>query len=108
MQVVEVGIRVDIMKGITKECFKRAMVVLEYENYPEDTFGECETALFPFINHSAFQYKFVERPDAFYPGVDHIAIAVRDLNYWTRIYRNLGFIVVYGKRPIFKTHSLIF
>lgn len=95
MQVLEVGIRVDSIRKANEECLARRGPQLIPECYFGDAFGDCVSARLSFHPDSVFQYKFIERREAFVPGIDHIAIAVWDLDWWVEQYKQWGFEVVY-------------
>lgn len=117
MQVAEIGIRVDSIRKADEECMEKNIYFLVPHCYYGDTFGDCMVAPIHFSIPSTFQYTFVERHCAFHQGIDHVAIAVDDLDRWVNHYKLWGFETVYapqgkeeglveGKKSAMRTYAL--
>ena len=119
MQVVEVGIGVDSIDEAFREFYDRGMSMSVQVAHPAcvgDVFGKYYVTEITTPLSWSFRWRLVERENGgesgekhnassnlpFSPmlseGIDHIAIAVRNLEKWIIFYKSLGFTVVYTPR----------
>lgn len=94
MQVVEAGIRVDSLRNAHEELTQRGLSLIP-QFFCGDAFGGCITAQLSFPSFTSFQWKLVERINESPMGIDHLAIAVKDVDGWARFYQFSGFDIVY-------------
>lgn len=137
MQIIEIGIAVDSADEALQEFLERGIPLTYPVANTGDIFGRYRvteiTALLGWSfrcriiereNREAFEYAYRKSllsssPDTLLQsdGIDHIAIAVKDLNFWVDMYKSLGFEVVYtpqgkerglieGKESAMKTYAL--
>lgn len=94
MQVVEAGIRVDSIRKAHEELTQKGLSFIP-QFFHGDTFGDCMSARLSFFSSSSLRWKLVERTNGPPMGIDHLAIAVKNLDNWVRFYQSLGFEIVY-------------
>lgn len=94
MQVMEVSIRVNSIRGVSQEL----MQVVTTRNYGEDSFGICTTSDFKFSYRHAFEYTFTQRSETFSSNIDHIAVALEknEIDWQVANYKQHGFQIVYA------------
>lgn len=126
MQVIEVGVSVDSADEAFQEFRERGMSLIYPVARSGDVFGKYRATEIIQPLEWSFRWRIVERENRealmadhalfMSEGIDHIAIAVRNLHFWTEIYKSLGFKVVYtpqgeeglieGKESAMKTYAL--